>query len=84
MATIQEQMKGLLEKTGLPYKAIEVYGSQIVVTTVSLDSANRWVAVLSKFCRVRGITNSVDEKADSSPAGRKYTKVRRVFAVVNA
>lgn len=87
MATIQQALKAKLETVGLPYKAIEVYGSQIVVTTVALDSANRWSQLLSKFCKIRGITKSLDEKRDAvpgTPPHQKYTRVHRVFATVSA
>ncbi len=87
MAKIQQALKAKLETVGLPYKAIQVYGSQIVVTTVALDSANRWSRLLGKFCKVRGITESLGEKQDSfhgTPPSEKYTRVHRVFATVAA
>lgn len=87
MATIQHQMKATLEKAGLPFKRIEVYGSQIVVTTVARDSANRWAQLLAQFSKVRGITESLDEKHDAThgtPPSLKYTRVHRVFAAITS
>lgn len=87
MATIQQAMKAKLEGAGLPFKQIQVYGSQIVVTTVAHDSANRWSQFLAKFSKVRGITESLDEKHDAThgtPPSKKYTRVHRVFATVAA
>lgn len=87
MATIQQEIKATLERAGLPFKQIQVYGSQIVVTVVARDSANRWSQLLGKFAKVRGITESLDEKHDAThgtPVSQKYTRVHRVFAVVQS
>ena len=46
--TVQEKrMLVLLEKLGIPYKTIHLYGSQIVVATRSRSTAERWVTTLS-------------------------------------
>lgn len=56
--TIQQQMKATLEKTGLPYKRIECYGSQIVVTAWSEEAARKWASLLSRFATVRNVVHS--------------------------
>jgi hypothetical protein len=84
--TIQQQMKASLETVGLPFKDVQCYGSQIVITCVSRDTANRWVPVLRKFSTVRGVIECLDEKADSdfrTPTSQKYTRVHRVYAVIS-
>lgn len=66
MTTIQERLKAQLVKSGLPYKRIDCYGSQIVVTAWSLDAAKKWANLLAKFATVRGIVESMDETKDDS------------------
>ncbi len=50
--TVQEQMRATLEASGLPYKRVNVYGRQIVVTAWSRDAAIQWGSLLAKFARV--------------------------------
>jgi hypothetical protein len=85
MAAIHDKMKATLEATGLPYKQVECYGSQIVVTAWCQESANRWASLLARFAKVRGQTQGLDEKKDGNPTGMlrdKYVTVYRVFAVI--
>lgn len=85
MGQIQDAIKGTLAKAGIPYKQIECYGNQIVVTAWSQDAADRWTLLLASFARVRGQTKSLDEKAGAKPnssPSQKYVPVVRVFAVV--
>lgn len=58
--TVQEKkMVALLKKLGLPYRKIDVYGSQIVITCRSENTARRWATALSpKVAKFRGITES--------------------------
>lgn len=60
LATPQSRMKAKLEASGLPYKEVECYGSQIVVTCWSRDAADRWALLLARFAKFLGITQSVD------------------------
>lgn len=60
LATPQAKMKATLEASGLPYKEVECYGSQIVVTCWSRDAADRWALLLARFAKFLGITQSVD------------------------
>jgi len=53
--TIQEKMQAKLEQVGLPYKKINCYGRQIVVTSLCEDTARKWVTVLGKFSKVKGL-----------------------------
>lgn len=47
--TPQEKMKAKLELLGLPFKKIDVYGSQIMVTAYGESVANKWHSILCKF-----------------------------------
>ena len=58
--TAQEQMKAQLAKSGIPHKEIQVFGSQIIVTSWSREAANKWAGLLAKFATVRGVVESVD------------------------
>lgn len=85
MNSIQQQMKATLESTGLPYKQIECYGSQIVVTANSEDAAIKWGSLLEKFSRVRRTAfESMDEAVTQKGTclNRTYVKVWRTFATV--
>jgi hypothetical protein len=87
MGQIQQQMKATLEKTGLPFREIEVYGRQIVVTSGCEDTARKWASLLGKFAKVRGITHSVDERKTPVPyqgsmMQMKYVPVWRTFAAI--
>lgn len=53
MQTTQQKLKAALEQAGLPYKQIECYGSQIVITAHSQDSAIKWGLLLARFAKVR-------------------------------
>lgn len=60
-STIQQQMKAKLEQAGIPYKQIECYGSQIVITSHCEKTARRWAFLLSHFSRVRGVIKALDD-----------------------
>lgn len=78
----QEAMKERLEQVGIPFKAIECYGSQIVITSWCRESAERWAGLLGRFAKVRGITHSVDyAKENKNTVLRPSTvEVWRTFA----
>lgn len=87
--TTQQKIKATLEAAGLPFRAVECYGRQIVVTSQSSETANKWAALLGKFAKVRGITESLDERKvaveqahDMSSTDAKYVRVFRTFAVI--
>lgn len=84
MGQIQQQMKATLEKAGLPFKSIECYGSQIVITSHCADTANRWAQLLGRFARVRGVIKSLDEASvqRGTCLNRTYVQVYRTFAAV--
>jgi len=76
--TKQQEMKSKLEQIGLPYKEVECYGSQIVVTAHSVESANKWAMILSRFAKVRrAALESLEQTVE-----RKYVKVWRTYAVI--
>ncbi len=80
--TPQAAMKAKFEQCGLPYKQIEVYGAQIVVTAWSRKAAERWADLIAKFATVRGVIESIDYNAENTntvmlPSSHK---VWRVFA----
>jgi len=84
MPTPQQKMKAALSATGLPYHEIECYGSQIVVTTLAQNTANKWALLLGRFATVRGQSKSRDDNKVNT--GRRLTPdshvVYRVFAAV--
>ena len=53
MSTPQEAMKAKLAQCGIPAKKIEVYGSQIVITSYCKVSALKWAKLIRSFARVR-------------------------------
>ena len=65
-ATPQQRMKAQLEAVGLPFKTINCYGSQIVVTAWSRDAAVKWHSLLSRLGKVRGPVESMDRTKDAS------------------
>lgn len=78
--TPQQQIKATLEKSGIPFKEVEVYGSQIVITAWSVDAANKWAGLVSKFATMRGITESLDYNQENKntcllPSAHKVWRV---------
>lgn len=63
MGEIQAKIKSTLESTGIPYKRIEVYGRQIVVTSWSRSAAEKWGTLLATFARVRRVALKSTERA---------------------
>lgn len=84
MSAIQDQMKATLQGAGIAHKQIEVYGSQIVVTSHCLKTAEAWAVFLAKFSRVRGITQSFDEAVTNKGTCMNPTQLRvwRTFAAI--
>lgn len=83
--TPQEKMVAKLKSLGVPYREIEAYGSQIVVTCASEDAAIKWAGVLAKFATVRrAAVRSIDYlKVDAHlPNARRTVDVWRTFARV--
>lgn len=84
--TLQERMRAKLAETGLPHKAIECYGRQIVVTAWSRDAADKWASLIRRFARVRGVYQGIDYNQDQSKASScllpDVHKVWRVAAVI--
>lgn len=82
--TPQQRMRALLARTGIPYKEIDVYGSQIVITSWSLDAANRWASLIQKFATLRGITHSCEKnKTQKGTRLCETHEVWRTFGVVS-
>lgn len=82
VAKLNAAMKAKLEAAGIPYKAIECYGSQIVVTSWCRDSAARWASLLAKFATVRGTIETLDDAKVNRNTVLLPSKVRvwRTFA----
>lgn len=82
--TPQQKIKATLEKSGIPYKNIDCYGSQIVVTSYSVEAAKKWASLLGTFAKVRGITKSKDEAVENKGTCLLPTMidVHRTFAVI--
>lgn len=75
-------MKAKLETVGIPFKQIDCYGSQLVITAWSLDAAEKWAILLGNFCKVRGIVHAYDEAKENKGTCLRHSviKVVRVFA----
>ena len=82
--TTQQKMKATLEKAGIPFKSIDCYGNQIVITSYSVEAANKWASLLGTFAKVRGITKSYDEAVENKGTSLCPTmiEVHRTFARV--
>lgn len=83
-ATPQSRMKARLAQAGIPFKDIEVYGSQIVITSHSRKTAERWAMLLARRGTVRGITENLDyaQKQKGTVLVPTVVKTFRTFATV--
>lgn len=82
--TSQDHMQAKLAQSGIPYKEIRCYGSQITVTTLSRQAAAQWVDLLGKFSRVKGCIhtyeyNKVNQNTMLNPT---MHKVWRVYSTI--
>jgi hypothetical protein len=85
MTTAQERMQAKLESLGLPYKTIQCYGAQIMVTAHSEETAKRWRSLLLKFATtVRPVSRQIDyAKVNKNTVLKPSTvTVYRVWATV--
>lgn len=83
--TPQERMKEKLKSLGIPAREISVYGSQIVVTCLSRDAAEKWSMVLARFAKVtRTALPSTDYMMSDKhlPNMRRTIDVWRTYAIV--
>lgn len=82
--TAQARIKATLGKLGIPAKQIDCYGSQIVVTSQSRDTADRWALALGKFATVKGTLESLDDGAENKNTVLRPTtvKVWRTYATI--
>jgi hypothetical protein len=83
--TMQERIKDLLEKSGLPFHEIKCYGQQITVECIGRESCEKWAALLGKFATVRGMVQSIAYAKDQSKRttfGPKTFPIWRVYAAV--
>lgn len=61
MPTVQDTMTAKLRRIGIPYRNISVYGRQIVITTSSRNTADKWAKTLSpKIAKLKGLIESSD------------------------
>ena len=84
IGTPQQKMHARLSMIGVPFKEIECFGKQIIVTTVSLDSSKKWQQLLRRFAKVvRRPCRSIDDAKNSGEGyGKKTQLVWRVSATV--
>jgi hypothetical protein len=80
--TTQSKIKSLLEKSGIHAKEIRVYGSQIMITCLSQNTAKKWADLCGKFATVKAVFESVDENKKVTATSGKYHKVWRVAACI--
>ena len=57
----QDKVKALLEKVGLPFIEIEVYGNQITVECKAEKTSRRWAGIIGKFATIRGVIKTTRE-----------------------
>jgi hypothetical protein len=77
--TPQSLLKETLQGIDLPRKEIQVYGSQIVVTSYCQDSAEKWAYVIGKFAKIK---HSAFKTIDKATTTRGYITVYRTFATI--
>jgi len=84
--TQQQRMRDLLAKAGIPYREIQCYGMQIVITTKGEASAKRWAALVAKFARVKRVLRSCDYARENKGTVLRPSMVTvwRVFATIEA
>jgi len=84
VAQLNARMKAKLEAAGIPYKRIDMYGSQIVVTSACRDTAAKWASLLAQFAKVRGTIETLDDAVVNRNTTLRPSKVRvwRTFAVI--
>jgi hypothetical protein len=82
--TPQQQIKAKLAAVGIPYKEINCYGSQIIVTAWSRDAASKWASLLGKFSTVKNVVKSVDyaKKNKNTVLLPSVVTVWRVWATI--
>jgi hypothetical protein len=83
--TPQQRIQQLLAKSGIAYKEIKVYGSQIVITAWSLEAANKWAMLITRFAKVRGVIESRDDNKVNTNTVMlpDFHRVWRVFGVID-
>lgn len=59
--TLQQRMQAKLAQSGIPWREIKVFGSSILITCQSRDTAQRWASLLAQFARVTGVGEGYDE-----------------------
>lgn len=82
--TPQEKLKARLETLGLPYREINVYGSQITIEAVSRDTADKWASLVQRFAKLRGVIEDYVEAKENKNTVMNPTRVHvwRVYARV--
>lgn len=82
--TPQDKMRERLESVGIPYRKVDVYGSQIVITSACLETATKWASLLGHFAHVKSVMHSMDEaKVNTNTVLRPtMVKVWRTYATL--
>jgi hypothetical protein len=78
-------LRPLLEKLNIPYKRLGLYGSQIVVTTVSESAARRWALALGEFSTVSTVLCTMEDVKVSTKGSflvPQSTRIWRVYATI--
>lgn len=78
----QQQMKATLAKSGIAFKRIDVYGSQIMVTAWSEDAAKKWSSLLANFSTVNAVYKTRDENRADGAVNPRSHRVWRVSATI--
>ncbi len=75
--SIQAQIRATLERSGIPHKRIECYGRQIMITSWSLEAANKWAALIQQFAKLRGVVHS--RETNTEQTGRRLHESHEVW-----
>lgn len=80
--TKAEQMKSVLEKSGIPYNEITVFPANVIIEAASESAINKWSALLAKVGKVlpavetmRPKGGKTEQQASMSTEHGAYKKV---------
>lgn len=83
MGALQDQIKQKMESVGLPFREIQVYGSQITVETYGEGTANQWASVINRFATVKRVLKTTDYARGKREINMpQMVEIYRVYATI--
>ncbi len=76
MKSAQSVLKAHLERSGIAYKSVEVYGRQVVVTAFSADASAKWHQLLNHICAKVRVVETVESARENMGTNLKPTMVK--------